>query len=68
MAADRAQPLWLFLDTGVILEGCFGRWGASKGVLVLATERRLYTVVLAEAVERELQRNWLGAQCSRNYT
>jgi hypothetical protein len=34
-----------------------GRWGASKRVLVLAAERRLYTVVLAEAVERELQRN-----------
>lgn len=55
--ADRAQPLRLFLDTGVILEGCFGHWGASKGVLILATEQRLYTVVLAEAVERELQRN-----------
>ena len=55
--ADRAQPLRLFLDTGVILEGCFGRWGASKGVLILATERGLYTVVLVEAVERELQRS-----------
>ena len=45
MAAGSAQPLRLFLDTGVILQGCFGRWGASKGVLILATERRLYTVV-----------------------
>jgi hypothetical protein len=26
-------------------------------VLILATERKLYTVLLAEAVERELQRN-----------
>src|SRR5690348_15174885 len=51
------QPQRLFLDTGVILEGCVGRWGASKGVLILATERRLYIVVPAEAVERELQRN-----------
>ena len=28
-----------------------------RGILILATQRRLYTVVLAEAVERELQRN-----------
>lgn len=54
---EQRQSLRLFLDTGVILEGCFGRWGAAKGVLILATERRLYTVVFAEAVERELQRN-----------
>ena len=52
-----AQPLRLFLDTGVIIEGCFGRWGAAKGVLILATDRRHYTAVLAEAVERELQHN-----------
>jgi hypothetical protein len=57
MPADQIHPQRLFLDTGVILEGCFGRWGAAKGVLILATERRLYTVVLAEAVDRELQRN-----------
>ena len=31
-------------------------WGASKAVLVLATLRGLYTVVLAEAIEREVQR------------
>lgn len=51
------QPVRVFLDTGVIIEGCFGRWGAAKGVLILATDRRLYTVVLAQAVEMELQRN-----------
>lgn len=50
-------PQRVFLDTGVIIEGCFGRWGAAKGMLVLMTDRRLYTVVLAEAVERELERN-----------
>lgn len=54
---DAARPLRLFLDTGVIIEGCVGRWGAAKAVLILATERRLYTVVLAEAVEQELRRN-----------
>ena len=37
MAADRAQPLRLFLDTGVILEGCFGRWGASQAADGLVT-------------------------------
>lgn len=49
------QPLRLFLDSGVILEGCFGTWGASKAVLILATLRANFTVVLAEAVEREVQ-------------
>ncbi len=53
--APEAQPLRLFLDTGVIVDGCTSFWGASKAVLILATERRLYTVVLAEEVERELQ-------------
>jgi hypothetical protein len=43
------------LDTGVIIEGCFGSWGAAKAVLVLATIRANWTVVLAEAIERELQ-------------
>jgi hypothetical protein len=50
------QPVRLFLDSGVILEGCFGAWGASKAVLILATLRANFTVVLAEAIEREVQR------------
>lgn len=49
-------PLRLFLDAGVILEGCFQPWGACKAVLVLATLRSNFTVVLAEAIEREIQR------------
>lgn len=52
-----ARPLRLFLDAGVIIEGCFGAWGASKAVLILATLRASFTVVLAEAIEREVQRN-----------
>lgn len=56
MSAPAARPLRLFLDAGVILEGCFGAWGASKGVLILATLRDTYTIVLAEAIEREVQR------------
>ena len=29
------RPLRLFLDTGVIIEGCIRPWGASKAVLIL---------------------------------
>lgn len=54
--ASPSHPLRLFVDSGVIIDGCFGRWGASKAVLVLATMRANYTVVLAEAIEREVQR------------
>lgn len=50
-------PVRLFLDSGVIIEGCLGSWGASKAVLILATMRETYTVVLAGAVEREVQRS-----------
>ena len=50
-----AAPYRLFLDAGVVLEGCIVPWGASKAVLVLATLREHYTIVLAEAVEREIR-------------
>lgn len=55
--AEQTQPIRLFLDAGVIIEGCFASWGASKAVLVLATLRASFTVVLAEAIEREVQRS-----------
>ncbi len=32
---EAAAPLRVFLDTGVIIEGYFGRWGAAKGALIL---------------------------------
>ncbi|HEV8632785.1 MAG TPA: hypothetical protein VG370_00890 [Chloroflexota bacterium] len=51
--ASRAR---LFLDAGVIIEGCFAAWGAAKAVLILATLRQRFTVVLAEAIEREVRR------------
>jgi len=54
------SPARLFLDTGVMIEGLYSSWGASKAVLIHATERDLYTVVLVEAVERELLRNVAG--------
>jgi hypothetical protein len=30
-------PLRLFLDAGVIIDGCFNPWGTCKSVLILAT-------------------------------
>jgi hypothetical protein len=35
-----AAPLRIFLDSGVIIEGCYSHWGASKRVLILAAQRR----------------------------
>lgn len=50
------QPVRLFFDAGVIIEGCFSSWGASKALLILATLRANFTVILAEAIEREVER------------
>jgi hypothetical protein len=44
----------LFLDAGVIIQGGTIQWGAAKAVLILATMRDRYTVVLADAVVKEL--------------
>ncbi len=41
----------------MIIEGCFANWGAARAVLILATVRARFTVVLAEVVEREIQRS-----------
>ena len=54
--SEAPRRVRLFLDTGVIVEGCYQRWGASKVILILCTHRKQYTVVLAEDVERELRR------------
>lgn len=54
--SGQAAPVRVFLDTGVIIEGCSQSWGASKVVLILMTQRRHYTVVLAEDVEKEISR------------
>lgn len=51
-----APPPRLFLDAGVIIEGCISSWGAAKAVTILATQRQRYTVVLAEQIEREVRR------------
>jgi hypothetical protein len=49
------SPRRLFLDAGVVIAGCLLPWGSSKAVLVLATLREHYTVVLAEPTEREIR-------------
>jgi len=54
---SRQRRTRLFLDAGVIMEGVKTSWGASKAVLIMATFRRSFVVVLAEAVQRELRRN-----------
>ena len=58
MSPHTSRPLRIFLDSGVILEGCYREWGAAKGVLVLAAQRRRdLRIVLAEAIEREVRRD-----------
>lgn len=49
-------PVRIFLDSGIILRGTFVDWGAPKAILILATLRDRYTVVLAEPIEREVRR------------
>jgi hypothetical protein len=50
------EPICLFLDAGVIIQGCFAPWGAAKAVLILVTLRDYFTVVLAESIQREVKR------------
>ncbi len=64
----RRPPLRLFLDAGVIIQGCLVPWGAAKGVLGLATLRDHYTIGLAEAIEREVQRAVVNLTATREPT
>jgi hypothetical protein len=50
----RPRPLRLFLDAGVITDGCFNTWGVCKGVLILTTLRASFHVVLAEPILEEV--------------
>jgi predicted nucleic acid-binding protein len=50
------RPVRLFLDAGVIIQGCFAPWGAAKAILILITLRDYYTVVLAESIQSEVER------------
>lgn len=50
-----ALALRLFLDTGVLLDGCLSAWSPSKAVLILATHLPQITIVLADVVHEEAQ-------------
>ena len=57
MSATRPQSaLHLFLDSGVLVDGLFNRWGTCKAVLILATQRRQFRAVIAEPVALEVAR------------
>ena len=49
-------PLRLFLDTGVLIDGFFNRWGPCKAVLILATLRAQFRAIVADPVGEELAR------------
>jgi hypothetical protein len=53
---DQARVVRIFLDAGVIIDGCFNRWGACKGVLILSTIRTSFTIVLADPIMVEVKR------------
>jgi predicted nucleic acid-binding protein len=61
-ATGEARPWRVFLDTGVIIAGCTRPWGATKAVAILLTQRWHFTLVLGEAVERELTRALLRGE------
>ena len=49
-------PQRLFLDAGVLIQAFVAEWGAPKVLLVLATMRESFTIVLALQTEREVRR------------
>lgn len=51
-----AAPKRLFLDAGVVIQAFVAEWGAPKALLVLATVRACFTIVLADQIEREIRR------------
>src|SRR5713226_8561645 len=48
----------LFLDSGVFLEGVLAPWSVSRAILIHA-RRRAFTLILAEYVQREVEKNLL---------
>jgi hypothetical protein len=45
----------MFLDSGILIDGCFSQWSASKAVLILAAQTAHYTIVLADVVDSEVR-------------
>jgi len=51
---NTAVPLRIFLDSGVIIDGCYSQWSASKAVLILAAQTAYITIILADVVDVEV--------------
>ena len=53
---NASRVVWrIFLDTGVIMDGCVSAWSAAKAVLILATHLRGLSIVLADVVDEEMR-------------
>lgn len=66
MASGRpASRPKVFLDSGVLLEGLFAPWSASRAVLVLS-RRRVFKIILAKYVQGEVEENLLELLASDN--
>jgi hypothetical protein len=50
------RPVRLFLDAGVVIDGCVSDWASAKVILILATFKDRYTVVLSRRVAEEIER------------
>lgn len=50
------HPVRLFLDAGVVIDGCVSNWASAKVILILATIQERYTVVLSQRVAEEIER------------
>lgn len=59
MLEQPSQPLRLFLDAGIVIDGACNRWGASKGVLILTALRANFRAMIAKPVHDEIMRNML---------
>jgi predicted nucleic acid-binding protein len=53
---DANPSLRVFLDSGVVIEGCLRSWGSSKGLLILLTQKDRYTVLLSELSRQDIER------------
>jgi len=47
-------PQRLFLDAGVLIQAFVAEWGASKALLVFATVRESFTIILARQIVNRL--------------
>lgn len=55
-APGSPSPYRLFLDSGVLVDGFFNRWGTCKGALILTTQRRRFRALVAASVALEVAR------------